>query len=213
MPVIDPATGEQIATAASGSAADVERAARSARAAFDDGRWRFLAPLEKERRLRSARDDGRRARRGVRGAGRARRGLAPVVLRLHRAIRRRRHRLLRRLAVEAGRLDPARPVRVRRVPDPRADRRRRADHAVERADRRARLRRGGSQRRELRRAQACRADSDGRGADGRAGRRGRHPARRVQRGPGRGGRRRRGGRVEPRTSTPSPSRGRSPREA
>jgi aldehyde dehydrogenase (NAD+) len=52
MPVIDPATGEQIATAALGSAADVERAVRSARAAFEDGRWRFLAPLEKERRLR-----------------------------------------------------------------------------------------------------------------------------------------------------------------
>jgi acyl-CoA reductase-like NAD-dependent aldehyde dehydrogenase len=52
MPVIDPATGEQSATAASGSAADVERAIRSARAAFDDGRWRFLAPLEQERRLR-----------------------------------------------------------------------------------------------------------------------------------------------------------------
>ena len=52
MPVIDPATGEQVALAAAGSAADVERAARSARAAFDDGRWRFLAPLEQERRLR-----------------------------------------------------------------------------------------------------------------------------------------------------------------
>ncbi len=52
MPVIDPATGLQAATAASGSAADVERAVQSARAAFEDGRWRFLAPLEKERRLR-----------------------------------------------------------------------------------------------------------------------------------------------------------------
>jgi acyl-CoA reductase-like NAD-dependent aldehyde dehydrogenase len=52
MPIIDPATGEQVATAAAGSAADAERAARSARAAFDDGRWRFLPPLEKERRLR-----------------------------------------------------------------------------------------------------------------------------------------------------------------
>jgi len=52
MPVIDPATGEQVATAAAGSAADVERAVRSARAAFDDGRWRHLPPLEKERRLR-----------------------------------------------------------------------------------------------------------------------------------------------------------------
>src|SRR5947209_4822402 len=52
MPVIDPATGEPVATAASGSEADVERAVRSAREAFDDGRWRYLAPLEKERRLR-----------------------------------------------------------------------------------------------------------------------------------------------------------------
>src|SRR3954471_12769362 len=52
MPVRDPATGDQIATAAAGTAADVERAVRSARAAFDDGRWRFLAPLEQERRLR-----------------------------------------------------------------------------------------------------------------------------------------------------------------
>ncbi len=52
MPVIDPASGEQVATAAAGSAADVERAVRSARAAFDDGRWRHLPPLEQERRLR-----------------------------------------------------------------------------------------------------------------------------------------------------------------
>jgi aldehyde dehydrogenase (NAD+) len=52
MPVIDPATGEQVATAAAGSAADVDRAVRSARAAFDDGRWRYLPPLEQERRLR-----------------------------------------------------------------------------------------------------------------------------------------------------------------
>src|SRR2546430_6034650 len=52
LPVIDPATGDQVATAASGSAADVDRAVRSARGAFDDGRWRYLAPLEQERRLR-----------------------------------------------------------------------------------------------------------------------------------------------------------------
>src|SRR4051794_12862820 len=52
MPVINPATGDPVAPAAAGSRADVERAVRSARAAFDDGRWRFLAPLEQERRLR-----------------------------------------------------------------------------------------------------------------------------------------------------------------
>jgi acyl-CoA reductase-like NAD-dependent aldehyde dehydrogenase len=52
MAVIDPASGHEIAVAAAGSQADVDLAVRSARAAFDDGRWRFLAPLEKERRLR-----------------------------------------------------------------------------------------------------------------------------------------------------------------
>jgi acyl-CoA reductase-like NAD-dependent aldehyde dehydrogenase len=52
MPVIDPATGEQVAAASAGSPDDVDRAVRSARAAFEDGRWGFLPPLEKERRLR-----------------------------------------------------------------------------------------------------------------------------------------------------------------
>ena len=52
MPIVDPATGQRVATAAAGSAADVARAVRSARAAFDEGRWRDVAPLEKERRLR-----------------------------------------------------------------------------------------------------------------------------------------------------------------
>jgi phenylacetaldehyde dehydrogenase len=52
MPVIDPATADEVGVAALGSAADVDRAVASARAAFDDGRWRYLAPLEKERRMR-----------------------------------------------------------------------------------------------------------------------------------------------------------------
>jgi aldehyde dehydrogenase (NAD+) len=56
MPVIDPASGRQIAIAAAGSQADVDAAVRSARAAFDEGRWRFMAPLEKERRLRRLAD-------------------------------------------------------------------------------------------------------------------------------------------------------------
>jgi acyl-CoA reductase-like NAD-dependent aldehyde dehydrogenase len=51
MPVIDPATGEGVAVAAAGSAVDVDRAVTSARRAFDDGRWRYLPPLEKERCL------------------------------------------------------------------------------------------------------------------------------------------------------------------
>ncbi|CAN7309075.1 aldehyde dehydrogenase family protein [Phenylobacterium sp. LjRoot225] len=50
--VYDPATGAEFARCAAGTAKDVDRAARAARAAFDDGRWRNLDPLEKERRLR-----------------------------------------------------------------------------------------------------------------------------------------------------------------
>jgi len=50
--VIDPATGEAFARCAAGGAEDVDRAVRSARRAFEDGRWRDLEPLEKERRLR-----------------------------------------------------------------------------------------------------------------------------------------------------------------
>jgi acyl-CoA reductase-like NAD-dependent aldehyde dehydrogenase len=41
---VNPATGEVTAKVASGSAADVDRAVRSAREAFEDGRWRRLAP-------------------------------------------------------------------------------------------------------------------------------------------------------------------------
>jgi acyl-CoA reductase-like NAD-dependent aldehyde dehydrogenase len=52
MPVVDPATGQVVTEAAAGTELDVDRAVASARAAFDDGRWRDLAPLEKERRLR-----------------------------------------------------------------------------------------------------------------------------------------------------------------
>src|SRR5215471_616795 len=52
MPVIEPGTGREFAQAAAGDAADVDRAVRSARAAFDDGRWRHLPPAEREKRLR-----------------------------------------------------------------------------------------------------------------------------------------------------------------
>src|SRR4051794_38684349 len=51
-PVYDPATGREFARCAAGGPEDVDRAVRAARAAFDDGRWRNLEPLEKERRLR-----------------------------------------------------------------------------------------------------------------------------------------------------------------
>jgi acyl-CoA reductase-like NAD-dependent aldehyde dehydrogenase len=52
MPIIEPATGTEIGTVAAGDAEDLERAVGAARRAYEDGRWRNLAPLEKERRLR-----------------------------------------------------------------------------------------------------------------------------------------------------------------
>jgi len=50
--VYDPATGREFARCAAAGPEEVDRAVRSAREAFDDGRWRNLEPLEKERRLR-----------------------------------------------------------------------------------------------------------------------------------------------------------------
>ena len=51
-PVFDPATGREFARCAAGTPQDVDRAVHAARLAFEDGRWRNLEPLEKERRLR-----------------------------------------------------------------------------------------------------------------------------------------------------------------
>lgn len=48
---INPATGETIATVASGTEADIDRAVSSARAAFEDGRWSRLAPRDRGRAL------------------------------------------------------------------------------------------------------------------------------------------------------------------
>ncbi|HEX7081231.1 MAG TPA: aldehyde dehydrogenase family protein [Gammaproteobacteria bacterium] len=48
VPVYDPATGEQIATVADSSAADVDRAVAAARRAFEAGPWRDLLPSHRE---------------------------------------------------------------------------------------------------------------------------------------------------------------------
>jgi aldehyde dehydrogenase (NAD+) len=52
MYVEDPATGDEFAEVAAGGPEDVDLAVTEARSAFDDGRWRKLAPPEKERCLR-----------------------------------------------------------------------------------------------------------------------------------------------------------------
>jgi len=52
MALYDPATGKEFARCAAGGVEDVDRAVRSARQAFDDGRWRNLDAQEKERCLR-----------------------------------------------------------------------------------------------------------------------------------------------------------------
>lgn len=45
----DPATGERLADVAHGEAADIDRAVRAARRAFDDGPWASMKPNERER--------------------------------------------------------------------------------------------------------------------------------------------------------------------
>lgn len=52
LPVYDPSTGVEFARVAAGTEDDVDRATRSARRAFEDGRWQHIAALEKERRMR-----------------------------------------------------------------------------------------------------------------------------------------------------------------
>ena len=47
----NPATGQPIATIASGGAADIDAAVRAARRAFDDGRWSRRAPAERKQVL------------------------------------------------------------------------------------------------------------------------------------------------------------------
>ncbi len=47
MPILNPATGRQIATVADGTRADVEHAVQAARRAFYDGRWSRLTPGER----------------------------------------------------------------------------------------------------------------------------------------------------------------------
>ncbi|GAA4681318.1 aldehyde dehydrogenase family protein [Gordonia humi] len=51
LPVLDPSTGIEVATMASGKIADVDRVVGSARAVYENGTWRNMAPLEKEARL------------------------------------------------------------------------------------------------------------------------------------------------------------------
>ncbi|MEM7701963.1 MAG: aldehyde dehydrogenase family protein [Pseudomonadota bacterium] len=48
---LDPATGETIGQMARGNAADVDAAVASARAAFEDGRWSGLTPMERSKTL------------------------------------------------------------------------------------------------------------------------------------------------------------------
>jgi phenylacetaldehyde dehydrogenase len=52
MAVNDPASGQEFARVASAEKEDVDVVVRSARAAFDDGRWRNQAPAEREKALR-----------------------------------------------------------------------------------------------------------------------------------------------------------------
>jgi phenylacetaldehyde dehydrogenase len=48
IPVVDPATGRQIAVVADANAADVDRAVAAARAAFEKGAWHDMLPVQRE---------------------------------------------------------------------------------------------------------------------------------------------------------------------
>jgi acyl-CoA reductase-like NAD-dependent aldehyde dehydrogenase len=52
LPIHEPATGIEFARVAAGSREDVDQAVRSARRAYDDGRWRHLPPAQREKCLR-----------------------------------------------------------------------------------------------------------------------------------------------------------------
>lgn len=45
---VNPSTGEVLGEVAAGGAADIDRAVRSARVAFDDGRWSQRSPRERK---------------------------------------------------------------------------------------------------------------------------------------------------------------------
>ena len=52
IPIHEPATGVEFARVAAGTREDVDQAVRSARRAYDDGRWRNLPPAQREKCLR-----------------------------------------------------------------------------------------------------------------------------------------------------------------
>ncbi|GAA2201134.1 aldehyde dehydrogenase family protein [Sinomonas flava] len=56
LPVMDPSEGQELARTSLASAADVDRAVRAARRAFDDGRWSRLAPAARAARLQHLAD-------------------------------------------------------------------------------------------------------------------------------------------------------------
>ncbi len=47
LPVINPADGTEVASLACGTGVDIDRAVASARAAWDDGRWRYMPPRDR----------------------------------------------------------------------------------------------------------------------------------------------------------------------
>ena len=198
MPIIEPSTGAEIGTVAAGDAEDLERAVGAARRAFEDGRWRNLAPLEKERRLRRL-SELFAANGAVFGdldtldAGLLR-GYTDAIVQF----------AVAGLDYYAGWPSKITGTIPATGPDvvgqrhPRAARRGRHHRALERAGVRHQLRRGRAGVRQLGRAQAGRADADVGDADGSAGPGRGHPARRLQRHP----RHRRGDRSRPRRPSP-----------
>ena len=176
---LDPATDEALAQVCDGQEADVDAAVAAARAAFDDGPWPRLKAAERAAVLRRIAAAIRGPCRAVRRARGARHRHADRADARPRGARGAELRLLR------GRRDRApRPLvpgrrRVPQLHDPQAGRRRRADHAVERAaDAHDLAARPGARRGQHGRAQAGRVVA----AVGDAARRGRHERGAARRG-------------------------------
>ena len=162
---IDPSTGDVLATVAKATKADVDRAVQTAHAAFEGKAWGGMAPAERGRIMHAHRAGAARSRRGAGDAREPRQRQAAAAGAHGRAGGRALLRVLRRhRRQDHGQHDSA-GSGLPRLHRPRADRRVRADRAVELSDSDRRARRRAGARGRLRgRAQAVERGADDRAA-------------------------------------------------
>ncbi len=194
-PTINPSTGEEICQVAEADAADVDKAVRAARAAFERPRGARWPPLERGRSAEPAGRPDRKERRRAGATGIARQRQARV--RLPRAadlpLTIACYPLLRGLGRQGAGQDHPHRRRLFLLHAARAGRRGRADHSVEFPAADAGVEAGaGAGHRQHRRDEARRADAADRAARRRTDRRSRVPRRRGEHSAGLRSDRRRG---------------------